>query len=195
MTFKKILSSVAAAVMSLSVLAIGTSAAEVVELTADDFAKLADPDTTITVVYNNDDDKANWENLGFGASEGEAWRSVNFASEAGENTFTIKAADLMAKAGVTDASAITYAKFEGYNGADIVSVTYSDGAESSDESSTSEDSSTVSESTATGDESATTDETAPTDTTAPDTGVEGVLVVSGVAIVAAGALMISRKRK
>lgn len=85
------------------------------------FELLNNRDAVIEITYTDAND--GWGDIGFGFSEGEAWRSHAFSNPAGTNAvFEVTVAEVLSECGVTDPTAVTYGKIEGYNEATISKV-------------------------------------------------------------------------
>ncbi|MBR4345892.1 MAG: hypothetical protein IKP75_03010 [Oscillospiraceae bacterium] len=81
-----------------------------------------DPDDhNVYITYS--DEHNGWQDIGFGFSEGTAWRSGAVMNATGTDvTITICLADILEICGVEDPTAVTYGKVEGYNDCTISNV-------------------------------------------------------------------------
>lgn len=123
----KIVAAMAAAAMAVSVMAMPAMAATTFTddgegaFVFDNVDVLQDNDAVIVVTYSDEHD--GWGDIGFGFSEGKEWRSWAAPNAGGENVseeYTV--ADIIANSGITDLSAVTFGKVEGYNGCVITNV-------------------------------------------------------------------------
>jgi len=98
---------------------------------------LTKPTATVTLVTKQTDDtKDGWGYGNFGANVNGAWTDSTIAKNGeitsavadGEKTWTYTVEELVSSFGVTDPSAIANLKFGTWNGGELVSLTYSDGA-------------------------------------------------------------------
>lgn len=167
MKISKILAGMSAMAIAASMMAMATSAASDFDHKGYDETKkvdtwefvdaksiMSDSDGKIVINYT---DVNGWEDIGFGFTVDDSWKSVNLQAEAGTHDYEIKISDIAAKltvwdntnnkavsAPMKDVSTMSYGKVEGYNGCKINSVTYV--ASSKDTSSSTADSSSATDS-------------------------------------------------
>ena len=123
----KIVAAMAAAALAVSMVAMLPASAATTftendgAFEFDDFDVLSDKDAVIVVTYTDEHD--NWGDIGFGFSEGKAWKSWAATNPAGEEvTAEYAVADIVSEANIEDLDAITFGKVEGYNGCVILNV-------------------------------------------------------------------------